>query len=110
MSRIPDFVDYQYPLSEATVSPSAPLVHIATAGELRTMTVVDPIVGDTVTCADLFVRDRACWDAADARWPPRDSYALSPSERERAFAARRMCSRRALTLLRVCRVGAVHAG
>ena len=109
MSRIPDFVDYQYPATSAG-SPSAPLALIATDAELRATTVVDPIVGDTITCADLIIRDRACWQDADAKYPPRDAYAMTPDERTQMRAARSTCAVRRPVLLRVCRVGGVRAG
>jgi hypothetical protein len=105
------FVDYMYPIADAfRATPNAPLVHVATATELHATRVIDPVVGDVISCAELVTRDRACWQDADAKYPPRDAYAMTPAERTQMRAARSTCAVRRPVLLRVCRVGSVRAG
>jgi hypothetical protein len=110
--RTPQYIDLipATPITAAPITPRDPLVHVATATELRATIVVDPIVGDQVSCADLVQRDRDCWRQFDAQYPPRDAYALSTADRERSRAARGMCAVRRPVLLRVCRFGGVRAG
>lgn len=98
------------PIRSTPFAATTPLVHVATDAELRETTVRDPIVGDTITCADLIIRDRACWQDADAKYPPRDAYTLSAAEREQMRTAHGTCAVRRAVLLRVCRVGSVRAG
>jgi hypothetical protein len=78
---------------------------------LREQFVVDPLVGDTITCAALAQREQACWRDHDARWPPGNGIPpRGAPERDRAIQSYRMCRRRSRALQQLCRVERVRAG
>lgn len=110
--RTPQYIDLipATPINSGPITPRDPLAHVTTDAELNTMTVIDPVRGDTVTCAELVTRDRACWQDADAKYPPRAAYTLTAAERTQMRTARSTCAVRRPMLLRVCRVGGVRAG
>ena len=110
--RTPQYIDL-IPATPTTATPITardPLVHVATDAELLAMTVMDPVLDDVVTCAELVTRDRACWQDADAKYPPRDAYTLTSAERTQMRTTRGTCAVRRPVLLHVCRVVGVRAG